>query len=97
MEDYLIKATTYDGMVRAYAIRSTKLVEEARRRQDTWATASAALGRSLTITALMGAMLKGDDSLTVKIEGNGPIGAIVVDGNAKGAVQIGRASCRERG
>jgi len=87
MEDYLIKATTYDGMVRAYAIRSTKLVEEARRRQDTWATASAALGRSLTITALMGAMLKGDDSLTVKIEGNGPIGAIVVDGNAKGAVR----------
>lgn len=87
MEDYLVKATTYDGMVRAYAITSTKLVEEARRRQDTWATTSAALGRSLTITALMGAMLKGDDSLTAKIEGNGPIGAIVTDGNAKGDVR----------
>ncbi|HLS61637.1 MAG TPA: Hsp33 family molecular chaperone HslO [Virgibacillus sp.] len=87
MADYLVKATTYDGMVRAYAVRSTKLVEETRRRQDTWATASAALGRSLTITALMGAMLKGDDSLTAKIEGNGPIGAIVTDGNAKGEVR----------
>lgn len=87
MNDYLIKATTYDGMVRAYAATTTKVVEEAQRRQDTWATASAALGRTLTITALMGAMFKGDDSLTVKIEGGGPIGAIVADGNAKGEVR----------
>lgn len=87
MNDYLIKATTYDGMVRAYAATSTRVVEEARKRQDTWATASAALGRTLTITALMGAMFKGEDSLTVKIEGGGPIGAIVADGNAKGEVR----------
>lgn len=87
MNDYLIKATIYDGLVRAYAATSTHLVEEARRRQDTWATASAALGRTITITGLMGAMLKGDDSLTVKVEGGGPIGAIVADGNAKGEVR----------
>ncbi|WP_047980737.1 Hsp33 family molecular chaperone HslO [Ornithinibacillus contaminans] len=87
MSDYLIKATTYDGMVRAYAIRSTETVEEARRRQDTWATASAAMGRTITISTMMGAMLKGNDSLTVKVEGGGPIGAIVVDANAKGEVR----------
>ncbi|HEY4600533.1 MAG TPA: Hsp33 family molecular chaperone HslO [Cerasibacillus sp.] len=85
--DYLIKATTYDGMVRAYAIQSTQLVEEARKKQDTWATTTAALGRTLTITALMSAMLKGEDELTVKVEGDGPIGAIVTDGNAKGDVR----------
>lgn len=87
MSDYLIKATAYNGMVRAYAIRSTELVEEARRRQDTWATASAAMGRTLTISAMMGAMLKGNDSITVKVEGGGPIGAIVVDANANGDVR----------
>lgn len=87
MNDHLVKATVYDGMVRAYTIVSTETVEEARRRQDTWATATAALGRTMTITALMGAMLKDDNSLTVKIEGGGPIGAIVVDGNAEGGVR----------
>lgn len=87
MGDYLVKATVYDGSVRAYAISSTNTVEEARRRQDTWATASAALGRTLTITAMMGAMLKGDDVLTVKIEGSGPLGAMVVDGNTAGEVR----------
>ncbi|MFD2045554.1 Hsp33 family molecular chaperone HslO [Ornithinibacillus salinisoli] len=87
MNDYLIKATTYNGMVRAYAVRSTNTVEEARRRQDTWATATAALGRTITITVMMGALLKGDDSLTTKVEGGGPIGAIVADANAKGEVR----------
>ncbi|GIO28134.1 Hsp33 family molecular chaperone HslO [Ornithinibacillus bavariensis] len=87
MSDYLIKATTFNGMVRAYAIRSTNTVEEARRRQDTWATASAAMGRTITIAAMMGAMLKGDDSITVKVEGGGPIGAIVADANARREVR----------
>ncbi|WP_010094834.1 Hsp33 family molecular chaperone HslO [Ornithinibacillus scapharcae] len=87
MSDYLIKATSFNGRVRAYAIRSTNTVEEARRRQDTWATASAAMGRTITIATMMGAMLKGNDSLTVKVEGGGPIGAIVVDANAKGEVR----------
>ena len=87
MKDYLVKATTYNGMVRAYAISSTHTVGEASRRHDTWATASAALGRTITITAMMGAMLKGDDSITVKVEGNGPIGAIIADGNAEGQVR----------
>src|SRR5690625_3636519 len=87
MKDYLVKASIYNGMVRAYATTTTEMVEEARRRQDTWATASAALGRSITITGLMGAMLKGEDTITVKIEGNGPLGAIICDCNAKGEVR----------
>ncbi len=87
LKDYLIKATAYNGMVRAYAATTTDTVEEARRRQDTWATASAALGRTLTVTAMMGAMHKGDASLTVKIEGDGPLGAIVADGDTDGHVR----------
>lgn len=87
MQDYIVKSTVYDGMVRAYAASTTEMVEEARKRQDTWATASAALGRTLTITSMMGAMLKGEDTLTVKVEGNGPLGAIITDGNANGKVR----------
>ncbi|MFC3040961.1 Hsp33 family molecular chaperone HslO [Virgibacillus xinjiangensis] len=87
MKDYLIKATAHRGMVRAYAAATTNTVEEARRRQDTWATASAALGRTLTITAMMGAMHKGEDSITVKVEGDGPLKAIITDGDAHGHVR----------
>ncbi|NPC94966.1 Hsp33 family molecular chaperone HslO [Bacillus sp. WMMC1349] len=85
--DYLVKALAYEGKVRAYAARTTETISEAQRRHQTWATASAALGRTMTATVMMGAMLKGDDKLTVKIEGGGPVGAIIADGNAKGEVR----------
>ncbi|QTN01286.1 Hsp33 family molecular chaperone HslO [Sediminibacillus dalangtanensis] len=87
MGDYLIKATAFNGTVRAYAIQSTETVEEARRRHDTWATASAALGRTITVTSMMGAMMKGNDKLTVKLEGDGPVGPIIADGNGQGEVR----------
>src|SRR3954447_24419362 len=87
MEDYLVKALAFNGQVRAYAVRSTKLVGEAQRRHYTWPTASAALGRAMTATLMMGAMLTDDNKLTVKIEGGGPIGYILVDSNAKGEVR----------
>lgn len=87
MKDYLVKATIYNGMVRAYASVTTETVSEAQRRHDSWATTSAALGRTITVTAMMGAMLKGDDSITVKVEGNGPIGPIIADANTRGEVR----------
>ncbi|WP_132747537.1 Hsp33 family molecular chaperone HslO [Scopulibacillus darangshiensis] len=84
MSDYLIKALAYDGMLRVQTITSTGMVGEAQRRHYTWPTASAALGRTMTAGTMMGAQLKGDNSLTITIEGGGPIGAIIVDANAKG-------------
>lgn len=87
MNDYLVKALAYEGEIRAYAVRTTAIVSEAQRRHDTWRTASAALGRSLTAGVMMGAMLKGENKLTIKIEGGGPIGVILVDANAKGDVR----------
>ncbi|MFB6469347.1 Hsp33 family molecular chaperone HslO [Cytobacillus sp. Hz8] len=87
MSDYLVKAIAYNGQVRAYAVRSTETIGEAQRRHYTWPTASAALGRAMSATVMMGAMLQGEDKLTVKIEGGGPIGAILVDSNAKGEVR----------
>nr|Q9F984.2 RecName: Full=33 kDa chaperonin; AltName: Full=Heat shock protein 33 homolog; Short=HSP33 [Geobacillus stearothermophilus] len=87
MGDYLVKALAYDGQVRACAARTTETVGEAPRRHQTWPTASAALGRALTAGSMMGAMLKGDETLTIKIDGGGPIGTILVDSNAKGEVR----------
>lgn len=87
MSDYLVKALAYDGQIRAYGVRTTEVVSEAQRRHQTWRTASAALGRSLTAGVMMGAMLKGEDKLTIKIDGGGPIGVILVDSNAKGDVR----------
>lgn len=85
MNDYLIKALAFDGQIRAYAISSTEMVSEAQKRHETWPTASAALGRAMTASTMMGMMLKGEDnSITVKIEGGGPIGIILVDSNTKG-------------
>jgi molecular chaperone Hsp33 len=87
MKDYLIKALAFNGQVRAYAIDSTETIAEAQRRHYTWPTASAALGRAMTAGVMMGAMLKGDNKLTIKIDGGGPIGKILVDSNAKGEVR----------
>jgi molecular chaperone Hsp33 len=87
MEDYLVRALGFEGKVRAFAVKTTATVSEAQRRHNTWPVASAALGRSLTAAVMMGAMLKGEDKITVKIEGNGPIGPIIIDTNAKGEVR----------
>lgn len=87
MSDYLVKALAYDGQIRAFATRTTETVNEAQRRHYTWPTASAALGRSMTASVMLGAMLKGEEKLTIKINGGGPIGTILVDANAKGEVR----------
>ncbi len=87
MSDYLIRAIAFNGAVRAFAVRTTATVGEAQKRHDTWPTASAALGRAITAGVMMGAMLKGRDKLTIKIEGRGPVGAIIVDSDGTGRVR----------
>ena len=69
MKDYLVKALAFDGQVRAYAAKTTDTVEEAHKRHQTWPIPSAALGRTMTAGVMMGAMLKGEEKLTIKIEG----------------------------
>ncbi|MGL9748791.1 Hsp33 family molecular chaperone HslO [Enterococcus sp. DIV0170] len=87
MSDYLVKALAYEGFVRAYAVNATETIAEAQQRHDTWNTSSAALGRTMIGALMLGATLKGEDKMTVKVEGNGPAGAIVVDSNGKGEVK----------
>lgn len=91
-KDYLVKALAYEDQVRIYAINSTEMTDEAARRHRTWRTVTAALGRALSAGTMMGSMLKGDEKLTVKIEGNGPASPMVIDANAKGKARgyVGR-------
>ncbi len=87
MSDYLVRATAFEGRARLFAVRSTDTVEEMRRRHGLYPTAAAAVGRTATAGLIMGAMLKGEEKLTIQVRGNGPIGQIVVDANAKGEVR----------
>ncbi|MDD2619616.1 MAG: Hsp33 family molecular chaperone HslO [Syntrophomonadaceae bacterium] len=86
--DYLIKAMDNDKQVRVFIAHTTAAVEEAHSRHYTSATASAALGRVLTAALLMGSDLKGDnDVLTIRINGNGPAGAIIASADSQGNVR----------
>ena len=88
MSDYLVKALAYDGQLRAYVIDATQTVATAQAKQGTWSAATAALGRSMVGTLLLSAAeLTNDETLTVKINGDGPVGGIVVTGNARGTVK----------
>lgn len=87
MDDYLVRGIGENEQFRVFAAVTTNLVEEARRRHDTWPVATAALGRALTAGLLLGVNLKGDDLLTLRITGDGPLGTILVSANARGEVR----------
>lgn len=87
-QDGLLRISLMGGQARAFLIDSTNLVETARRTHGLSRIASAALGRTLTATAMMSAMLKGDnESISVTIKGGGPIGSIVTVGHGNGTVK----------
>ncbi len=78
MKDEMLHITLADGMVRGLLLTATGVVAKAAAIHCTSPLSTAALGRSLMGTAMMGAMLKGEgDSVTVTIDGGGPIGKIV--------------------
>ncbi len=87
LEDYVVRAAAFNGQVRAFSCRTTRLVEELRVRHQTSPTVSAALGRTASVGLMMGVMLKGKEKLTIQVRGNGPAGKIVVDSNSNGEVR----------
>lgn len=88
MSDTLLRAIARDAGIQISAAVTTGLVERARQIHNTTPVATAALGRTLTATAIMGSQLKVDDgSVTVQVKGNGPLGAIVCVGDADGYVR----------
>lgn len=88
MKDRLIDCLAYDGKVSIKCISSTDMVEEARKLHDLSPTASAALGRLLTITSIMGYETKEEKgSITNQIKGDGPLGMLTAVGESNGNVK----------
>lgn len=84
----IISALAADGSVLCHAIDSTDIAARAEQLHRTSATVTAALGRLLTAASLMGCMLKGrDDSLTLRLKGDGPAGVVVAVSDAGGNVR----------
>lgn len=90
--DRIIKFLAYEGKVSIVCANTSYLVEQARKTHDLSPVATAALGRTLTIASIMGINMKDmDDSLTIQVKGDGPLGSMVVVANnfpkVKGYVQ----------
>lgn len=82
MENKITNFLAYDGRIAITCIKSTSMVEEARKIHDLSPVATAAFGRLLTITALMAVEMKNEqDKITIEIKGNGPIGGMLTTAN----------------
>ena len=91
----LVRCIAQTGELVMMAVNSTDIVREAQRIHCTSKVTSAALGRLLTAASMMGSMLKGkDDSVTLRLNGNGPAGSVIAVSDSLGNVRgyIGDAS-----
>ena len=87
MTDLLIRVLAKESGVRALACVTTDLVNEARQRHQAGPAATVALGYGLTAAALLGAQLKVQQRVALKVEANGPLRKLVVEGDNYGRVR----------
>ncbi len=90
--DEIVRGIACGGNVKIAAVSTREMTERARQIHRTLPVATAALGRTMAAASMLGNALKGEqDSLTVRINGGGPIGSIIVvsdsAGNVRGYVQ----------
>lgn len=101
MSDQLVRAMTRDGYVKITAVSTKELTERARQIHGTTAIATAALGRVLAATSMIGNMQKNDQgSVTLTIKGNGPLGTLLAtsdpEGNVRGYVMNPQVELMEK-
>jgi molecular chaperone Hsp33 len=87
MEDGVIRAIDVFGTISAVIVSSTNMVEAARQKHKLSYTATAALGRALTAAALVSPVVARRGRLSMKFQGNGPLGKVVVDVTSKGTIR----------
>lgn len=88
MADYLVRATAGNAQIRAFACTTRQMAETARQIHNSSPVVTAALGRLLAASCMMGSMLKGEkDLLTLQVSGDGPMGGMTVTADAAGNVK----------
>jgi len=88
-KDYIIRAVSDTGSIRAFAAYTKNTVNQAQVYHKTSAVVTAAMGRLLTAAAMMGATLKGEgDIITLQTNGDGPIGRMIAVTDSKSRVKI---------
>lgn len=87
MTNKTLIGTAYDGQVRFIISDTKELVQYMHEINGTSKTAIAALGRAVTIAALMGLQLKDDQKVSTIIKGDGELGQIIADADSNGNVK----------
>lgn len=86
--DEIVRAVTRDGLVKISAISARTTVERAREIHGLSPTASAALGRTLCGASMLGELMKEEDaSLTIRVNGGGPVGSVIAVSDSSGNVR----------
>ena len=94
--DKIIRCITSDGAVMASAIDASDIVFTAQRLHHLSRSATAALGRLLCATSIMGAMLKQKDAIVnLRVMGDGALGPVIAVSDSKGNVRgyVGDSNC----
>ena len=87
--DEIVRAVSADGFVKIAAISSRDMTERARQIHDSTPVITAAMGRAMAATSIIGNTLKEPDAtVTVRINGGGPAGTIVAVSDSAGNVRI---------
>lgn len=87
MSDIVVRALAYQKSVRVYAVSTKDVLNLIGDKMSYYPSALDAMGRVLSMGAMMGSMLKREETVTVKVEGDGPIGKIIVDADAHGHIR----------
>ncbi len=87
MTDQIVRSLSMSGGIRILACTAVGVAREVCALQESSATASIALGRGLAGGALMGALLKQDQRIAMKFEGNGPLLKMIIEADSDGAIR----------
>ena len=86
--DHLLRGLLPVQNVRVVAAITRNVAREAARRHGSVSGAAAALGRAATTGLLLATITKDRERLTAEMQGDGPLGSLMMDANADGDVRV---------